>query len=44
MSKTEPLASMIVARQDPAPEVLSDAEITDYVKANANSIHHPIGT
>ncbi|CUA76134.1 Oxygen-dependent choline dehydrogenase [Rhizoctonia solani] len=44
LSKTEPLASMIVARQDPAPEVTSDAAIIEYVKANAQSIHHPIGT
>ncbi|KAJ1300911.1 hypothetical protein OPQ81_003336 [Rhizoctonia solani] len=44
LSKTEPLASMIVARQDPAPEVTSDAAIVEYVKANAATIHHPIGT
>ncbi|KAH7337843.1 alcohol oxidase [Rhizoctonia solani] len=44
LSKTEPLSSMIVARQDPAPEVTSDAAIIDYVKANAATIHHPIGT
>ncbi|KDN44352.1 hypothetical protein RSAG8_05616, partial [Rhizoctonia solani AG-8 WAC10335] len=44
LSKTEPLASLIVTRQDPAPEVTSDADIVDYIKANVASIHHPIGT
>ncbi|KAG8689296.1 hypothetical protein FRC11_003307 [Ceratobasidium sp. 423] len=44
LSKTEPLASMVVTRQDPGPEVTSDAEIIEYVKANAATIHHPIGT
>ncbi|CAE6351120.1 unnamed protein product [Rhizoctonia solani] len=44
LSKTEPLASMIVTRKDPAPEVTSDAAIFEYVKANAGTIHHPIGT
>ncbi|EUC63663.1 glucose dehydrogenase, partial [Rhizoctonia solani AG-3 Rhs1AP] len=44
LSKTEPLASLIVSRQNPTPEVTSDADIADYVKANVASIHHPIGT
>ncbi|ELU37226.1 GMC oxidoreductase domain-containing protein [Rhizoctonia solani AG-1 IA] len=44
LSKTEPLASLVVARQDPAPEVTSNSAIIEYVKANAASIHHPIGT
>ncbi|CAE7060958.1 unnamed protein product [Rhizoctonia solani] len=44
LSKTEPLASMIVARQDPAPEVTSNTAIAEYIKANAGTIHHPIGT
>ncbi|CEL61578.1 hypothetical protein RSOLAG1IB_10142 [Rhizoctonia solani AG-1 IB] len=44
LSKTEPLASLVATRQDPAPEVTSDSAIIDYVKANAGSIHHPIGT
>ncbi|CAE6346970.1 unnamed protein product [Rhizoctonia solani] len=44
LSKTEPLASLIVARQDPAPEVTTDNAIIDYVKASAATIHHPIGT
>jgi choline dehydrogenase-like flavoprotein len=43
ISKTEPLASMVVARQDPAPEITSDADLIEYVKANARTIHHPIG-
>ncbi|KAF8604819.1 alcohol oxidase [Ceratobasidium sp. AG-I] len=44
ISKTEPLASLIVARQDPAPNVTSDADITNYVKTYLRTIHHPIGT
>ncbi|KEP46778.1 glucose dehydrogenase [Rhizoctonia solani 123E] len=44
LSKTEPLASLILSQQSPTPEVTSDADIADYVKANAASIHHPIGT
>ncbi|KAF8706722.1 GMC oxidoreductase, partial [Rhizoctonia solani] len=44
LSKTEPLASLVVARQDPTPEVTSNNAIIEYVKANAASIHHPIGT
>ncbi|QRV90174.1 GMC oxidoreductase [Ceratobasidium sp. AG-Ba] len=44
ISKTEPLASAIVRRQDPAPEVISDADITNYIKTNVESVYHPIGT
>ncbi|KAF8602842.1 alcohol oxidase [Ceratobasidium sp. AG-I] len=44
ISKTEPLASAIVARQDPAPGVVSDADITSYVKTYVESVYHPIGT
>ncbi|KAH7337860.1 alcohol oxidase [Rhizoctonia solani] len=44
LSKTEPLASIVVARQDPAPEVTSNADIAKYVKTNVGSIHHPIGS
>ncbi|KAJ1300921.1 hypothetical protein OPQ81_003347 [Rhizoctonia solani] len=44
LSKTDPLASIVVTRQDPAPEVTSDSEIADYVKTNIASIHHPIGS
>ncbi|CUA71924.1 Pyranose dehydrogenase 1 [Rhizoctonia solani] len=44
LSKTEPLASMIASRQYPPPEVTSDADIADFVKANVATIHHPIGT
>lgn len=43
ISKTEPLASLIVARHDPAPDVVSDADIIAYVKANAKTLHHPVG-
>ncbi|KAG8733316.1 hypothetical protein FRC11_007199, partial [Ceratobasidium sp. 423] len=32
ISKTEPIASSIVARQDPAPEVTSDEDIATYIK------------
>jgi hypothetical protein len=34
---------MIVARYAPAPDVLSDAQIAEYVKANSITIYHPIG-
>ncbi|ELU40827.1 GMC oxidoreductase [Rhizoctonia solani AG-1 IA] len=44
LAKTEPLASVVVARQDPAPEVTSDSDIIEYIKANVGSIQHPIGT
>ncbi|KEP48703.1 glucose dehydrogenase [Rhizoctonia solani 123E] len=44
LSETEPIASMIVTRQDPAPEVTSDSDIAEYIKANFGSVHHPIGT
>ncbi|CAE6538799.1 unnamed protein product [Rhizoctonia solani] len=44
LAKTEPLASMIATRQDPAPEVTSDADIIEFIKANVASVHHPIGT
>ncbi|KAG8742275.1 hypothetical protein FRC11_014434 [Ceratobasidium sp. 423] len=44
LSKTEPLASMVLTRQDPAPEVTTEATIADYVKTNVVSIHHPIGS
>ncbi|KAJ1300923.1 hypothetical protein OPQ81_003349 [Rhizoctonia solani] len=44
LSKTEPLSSMVLARQDPAPEVTSDAAIIEYIKANTASLDHAIGT
>ncbi|KAG8779946.1 hypothetical protein FRC12_023673 [Ceratobasidium sp. 428] len=44
ISQTEPLASAIVGRQDPAPGVTSDADIANYVKNNVESVYHPIGT
>ncbi|KAB5592638.1 Choline dehydrogenase [Ceratobasidium theobromae] len=44
VSKTEPLASIVVARQEPAPDVLSDDAIIEYIKANVATIYHPIGT
>lgn len=43
VSKTEPLASIVVARQEPAPDVLSDDAIIEYIKANVATIYHPIG-
>ncbi|KAH7337864.1 hypothetical protein B0J17DRAFT_718623 [Rhizoctonia solani] len=43
LSKTEPLASLIASRQEPSPKVISDAAIAEYIKANVESIHHPIG-
>lgn len=44
ISKTEPIASAVVARQDPAPGVTSDADIAAYVKNYVESVYHPIGT
>ncbi|KAJ1300912.1 hypothetical protein OPQ81_003337 [Rhizoctonia solani] len=44
ISQTEPLASLVVARQDPSPETTSNEAYTEYVKMNARTIHHPIGT
>ncbi|KAG8785534.1 hypothetical protein FRC12_017462 [Ceratobasidium sp. 428] len=44
VTQTEPLASSIVARQDPAPNVTSDADLLTYAKSYLRTIHHPIGT
>jgi choline dehydrogenase-like flavoprotein len=44
ISKTEPLASSVVGRQDPAPEVTSDEDIATYIKTYVESVYHPIGT
>ncbi|CUA69309.1 Glucose oxidase [Rhizoctonia solani] len=44
IAKTEPLASMIVSRQEPTPEVVSDTALANYIKANVASTHHPIGS
>ncbi|KAF8676953.1 alcohol oxidase [Rhizoctonia solani] len=44
IAKAEPLAAMLVARQDPSPDIKSDENITKWVKANIRTLHHPIGT
>ncbi|KAG8727841.1 hypothetical protein FRC11_012322, partial [Ceratobasidium sp. 423] len=44
ISQTEPLASLVVARQDPPPETTSDEAYQEYVKANVRTVFHPIGT
>ncbi|CEL61295.1 Choline dehydrogenase OS=Chromohalobacter salexigens (strain DSM 3043 / ATCC BAA-138 / NCIMB 13768) GN=betA PE=1 SV=1 [Rhizoctonia solani AG-1 IB] len=44
IAKAEPLASMLVARQDPSPDVNSDEDLTKWVKDNVRTLHHPIGT
>ncbi|CUA69183.1 Oxygen-dependent choline dehydrogenase [Rhizoctonia solani] len=44
LSETEPLASIIALRQEPAPEIASDGAIIDYIKAYFDSAYHPIGT
>ncbi|KAL5639510.1 hypothetical protein ACGC1H_006223 [Rhizoctonia solani] len=44
ISQTEPLASLVVARQDPPPETTSDNAYVEYVKTSVRTIHHPIGT
>lgn len=36
---------MIVAQSDPKPEVLEDdAALAEYIRANLETAHHPIGT
>ncbi|CEL58759.1 Glucose oxidase OS=Talaromyces flavus GN=GOX PE=3 SV=1 [Rhizoctonia solani AG-1 IB] len=44
VSETEPLASFVIARQDPPPETSSSEAYIDYIKANVRTIFHPIGT
>ncbi|QRV98565.1 GMC oxidoreductase [Ceratobasidium sp. AG-Ba] len=44
VAQTEPLASSIVARQDPPPNVVTDADLLTYAKTYTRTIHHPIGT
>ncbi|CAE7066885.1 unnamed protein product [Rhizoctonia solani] len=44
IAKADPLAPMLVTRQDPSPEVKSDEDITKWVKDNVRTLHHPIGT
>ncbi|CAE6425509.1 unnamed protein product [Rhizoctonia solani] len=44
ISQTEPLASLVIARQDPPSETTSDEAYNEYVKANVRTIFHPIGT
>ncbi|CAE6444530.1 unnamed protein product [Rhizoctonia solani] len=44
LAETEPLASIVATRQDPAPEVVSDSDIAEYIRTNVGSVHHPIGT
>ncbi|CAE6504329.1 unnamed protein product [Rhizoctonia solani] len=44
ITQTEPLASSVVGRQDPAPEVTSDEDIATYIKTYVESVYHPIGT
>ncbi|KEP45941.1 putative glucose-methanol-choline oxidoreductase [Rhizoctonia solani 123E] len=44
VSQTEPLASLVAAREGPAPEITSDEAYNEYVKANARPTFHPIGT
>ncbi|CAE6510948.1 unnamed protein product [Rhizoctonia solani] len=44
ISQTEPLASLVVSRQDPPPETASHEAYNEYVNANVRTIFHPIGT
>ncbi|KAF8604820.1 alcohol oxidase [Ceratobasidium sp. AG-I] len=44
ISQTEPLALSIVGRENPAPDVTSDADILDFIKTYIRTIYHPIGT
>ncbi|KAG8905208.1 hypothetical protein FRB99_000477 [Tulasnella sp. 403] len=45
VARTEPLASMIVAEADPGPRVLcDDAALSEYIKTNFETAHHPLGT
>ncbi|KAJ1308023.1 hypothetical protein OPQ81_002094 [Rhizoctonia solani] len=44
ITKTEPIASLVVTRQDPAPGITSDEDIATYIKTYVESVYHPIGT
>ncbi|QRV98567.1 GMC oxidoreductase [Ceratobasidium sp. AG-Ba] len=44
ISETEPMASLIAGRQDPAPDLVTDAQLLNYTKTFARTVHHPIGT
>ncbi|CAE6423535.1 unnamed protein product [Rhizoctonia solani] len=44
IAKTEPLAAMLVGRQDPSADIKSDEDIANWVKGNIRTLHHPIGT
>ncbi|CAE6478199.1 unnamed protein product [Rhizoctonia solani] len=44
IAKADPLAPMLVTRQDPSPDMKSDEDITKWVKDNIRTLHHPIGT
>ncbi|GAB1525252.1 hypothetical protein RhiTH_008410 [Rhizoctonia solani] len=44
IAKAEPLATMLVARQDPSADIKSDEDITKWIKDNIHTLHHPIGT
>ncbi|CAE7227869.1 unnamed protein product [Rhizoctonia solani] len=44
ISQSGPLATLVVARQDPPLETTSNDAYIEYAKANIRSIHHPIGT
>ncbi|KAJ1307108.1 hypothetical protein OPQ81_001226 [Rhizoctonia solani] len=44
IAKSDPLAAMLVTRQDPSPDVQSDEDLTKWVKDNVRTLHHPIGT
>ncbi|ELU36330.1 GMC oxidoreductase domain-containing protein [Rhizoctonia solani AG-1 IA] len=44
IAKAEPLATMLVGRQDPSADIKSDEDITNWIKDNIHTLHHPIGT
>jgi len=41
---SEPLASRLLGEHMPGPQVASDEDILQYLRAHGNSAHHPAGT
>lgn len=44
IANTHPLASMTTRQDHPAAELTSDAELKEYIRANAALNQHPVGT
>jgi choline dehydrogenase len=44
IAKTEPLASWLKREVCPGPEILGDAELSEYARKVAHTVYHPAGT